>query len=791
MNSYFTNHMNIKIDLERESIFNGLILREHVNELTLHELINSDLLKQVPSKLLEKKYDNEHKLLKCYRQMIKDDYTYTLYFKTEVGRCVSKDGLSLLGLRKAIRQTITNNLMVGIDIENCHPVLMVQMLKKYGFKCDYLNDYVSNRNKWFTMVKDHWKIEDIMNEKDARDCAKTLFIRIMYGGGYKKWIEEFKLPTLEGKIPNKLQGFINEFNEIKNLFMLLNPELTEKIRTKKTNNNDSYMNIAGSVTSSIMQEVEGIVLEFMYSYLVKRCNTDVISLCCDGLMICKEKYNDQLLKELEVYVFLQTGFIICVTEKKFDLIYNDLDDHVINKDVFTPNQDYRAIDEIINRLNILYDDFKESSYYHDDSMTVIKKKKNDVIIKCSSIKCVLCKVSHISGEATLKINKCGNFEFCCHGNKKIFQKSDKGLKHIRNIQTEIIDYNIKEFFELNTTDINVIYEESRFIGCDDDNNVILRKEYNESKFLILNSHMEFNSFGSITNYLDVKDGKYDIDRLCIQVESLHKINNTKYDCVIIDEIETVLNQFSSSTMKHVRDCWHVMISCIDYCNWCVLADAFVLNRTLDFVRGVNNNDGSILMIHNTKPYLQGRKAIQISQDLYNEHLISNLKSNKRIVNLERSRDDLLNLERLIRTECSDKIIKVYDKDSDKNDFKNVNDVWSKCDFVGYTPVIQTGISYMDKPFDLCYANLKSSNLARDAMQMIMRCRKLDDDIVYFSMNKRQIYNTSNMFMFDDFKSFQDDRFNKTFLLIDTLKKDKIKNNSLIEMLEQSLKTTDE
>ena len=98
---------------------------------------------------------------------------------------------------------------------------------------------------------------------------------------------------------------------------------------------------------------------------------------------------------------------------------------------------------------------------------------------------------------------------------------------------------------------------------------------------------------------------------------------------------------------------------------------------------------------------------------------------------------------------------------------------------------------MNEPFDLCYANLKSSNLARDAMQMMMRCRVLNDETVYFSMSKRQIYNTSNIPMFETFELSQDDRYKRTFMLIKDLKKNEDKNKDLIDMLMNTLETTDE
>lgn len=338
--------------------------------------------------------------------------------------------------------------------------------------------------------------------------------------------------------------------------------------------------------------------------------------------------------------------------------FKNIDEHVINHTICTPNQNFKAIDKIVNRVSILYDDFKISPYF-DESMTVVKQKQNSLVLKSSSKKCKLCFVKHESSQCVLKINDNGNFVFCCHGSKKVYKKSVKGLELTRIVQTEEIDSNIEEFFRLNLSDINVIRENSLLLGCTDGRNIPMKPDY-LNKFLILNAHMgkgkttfintmlhaksckrilfvsqrktftnficaEFKSFG-IVNYQDIKNGDYDVDNLCIQVESLHKIKKCVYDVVIIDEVETVLNQYSSSTMTSGSECWDVLLECIKNSPWCMLADAFILNRSLDFVRGIKSTGDKVTMIHNERPYLEGRICIQISQDDYNDNYIKDLQA---------------------------------------------------------------------------------------------------------------------------------------------------------------------
>jgi hypothetical protein len=821
MESFYSSHMDITV-VKQVSVFDGLVLRENVNEEVLHKLINSDLLLEVCHSISCKSYANEKEQLMLYKKLIKENHAYVLYSKKNFGRCVSDGGLSLLNIRRPIRHNLAQGLMVDLDIENCHPCLMLQMLEKHGFRSVYLRSYVDDRERWFTIIKQFWEIEKHVAKDEVRDCCKRLFLRITYGGGYKKWVFDHGLHDY-GRIPADLEGFMEEMREVSELFISLNPELEETIKNRKEADDDEYTNMNGKLSSTVMQEKENTVLEIIYSYLRRRDVGDVMSLCADGIMISKDKYNINLLKELEVEVFIKTGFVIKMTQKEMEQGFKNIDEHVTNHIAFAPNENYKAIDKIVNRVAIMYEDFKISDYF-DESMTVVKKKQNSITLKCSSKKCKLCFVKHEPSQCTLKMNDNGNFVFCCHGAKKVYKKSVKGVELMRTVQTEVIDSNIEEFFKLNLTGVNVVRESSLFLGCDEEGEIVMKREY-LNKFLFLNAHMgkgktsfintmlnfkacakilfvsqrktftnficsEFNSFG-IVNYQDIKNGNYNVDRLCIQVESLHKIDQCAYDVVIIDEVETVLNQYSSSTMDSVRECWKVLLECIKNSSWCVLADAFILNRSLDFVRGIKKDKDQITMLLNERPYLQGRKCIQISQDEFNGNLIADLSKGKRVVSISGSRDDLIVLEHDIKSKCPDKRLKAYDKDSDKSDLKNVNKIWSECDWVGYTPVVQTGVSYMDKPFDLCYANLKKSNLARDAMQMMMRCRKLNDETVYFSLSKRQIFNTSNITMFETFDMFKKDRYERTHMLIDGLRKDKIKNENLISMLQKTLETTDD
>lgn len=830
------NELSIKIKPVK-SIFNRLTLKEPVNIQTLNKLINSDLLVSSCHGPNAKIYESERELLIKYSELVKDGYAYIHYTKqmNKPGRCSAQRGLSYLGIRREIRHTLANDTMVDIDIDNCHPVLMVQMLKAYGYNCVHLKDYIANREQWFINTRLHCGIdrefiinrlkekqeksdEEVITEEQIKgglkDIVKTLFLRLMYHGKYESWARDNGLDV--NKKPSvQVMNFINELKEIGAIFVNQNPKIVDVITKRnkqkgKTDKEGNALNVVGGVCSVVMQDKENKVLEHIFDYLrlAGVIKNNVASLCADGIMISRDYYRPRVLTEITGYVFSMTGFMVNMSCKAMDQGYKDLDLHVIGKPYESLHDNTVIIDTVQNMGEDSYLKYVRSEFYN---ATFEITERKDKVIKMKSeayFKCSVCNCEHTEGgNRVLTESDCGNVFIKCHTVKRLVFKSIKGKELERQKHVAQMHKRIKDYLTLDTEDVTVIEEDSKFLSCDENDVFTWRPEYS-SKFLVLNTHMgkgktsfishffdklnkkssilfvsqrktftnficaDFKKY-DIINYQDITDGDYNKERLCIQIESLHKVTRD-YDIVVMDECETILNNFSSSTMSKVKDCWEKLVSCVKLSSHCILADAFILQRTLDFIKGLVGNQEKVVMVHNTRPYLENRKAIQISQDVFDDHLINSLNNNKRVVNISSSRTDLLAIHKRLLEDCKDKNIKIYDKDSNKDDLRDVNGIWSQCDFIGYTPVIQTGVSYMSNPFDICYAKLKSTNLVRDAMQMLMRCRVLEDNTMYYALNKRQIFNTQNFNMFDTFEEFMDNRVFKTAILIKDLQQD---NNS--------------
>lgn len=911
---------SIAVEL-KPSPFHNLLAYEPINIERLVKLINSNLLARISNEIYEQIYENEKNQLITYLQRWDGEKCVISYEKKEVGRCKARAGMCLLNIRRQIRHTIARDTMVDIDIDNCHPVLMIQMLDKIGFDAPCLKSYVSNRQQWFDIVNNAYGILE-KNGYDAiqrKELPKNLFIRLLYLGQIFKWISDMKLDK-NVPIPIEILRFQDELKRIGMKFMELNPALAEEFQKKKrqidasnnrkrdnlikkireeypsvvfTDSNESiditgmsddqimkayrddriklfkdalnktndvkfdYLNVPGSLTSTVMQQKENEILEVIYTYLVSIDVIDdrrIFALCADGLMISKDKYSTELLSDLERVIQEKTGFKVKLSMKEMNQGYTDeeLDSNQISNSYRFGEVNTELIQCIHDVCRTPMEKYMNSDYgsdFNPSNVVMLNDMVSYSMKAIGSYKCSICNVQHKSGSMrTVCSELSGNISVKCHSKSRLIWFDSCGDKLDKIGRKAKCSSVVEDLFAVNTFGLTLIHENSRYIGFDDSAcNYIDRLEYRK-KFLVLSAQMGkgkttflkyflqwrenyrreqvinafFNGdqalsdklsdrprlsylfisqrktftnfvcaeFPDLKSYLNIGSEGYDEhDRVCIQIESLHKTNR-RYDVVVIDEVETVLSQFSSSTMKKCQGSFAVFKEVIRNAESVVCADAFVMQRTVDFLSSFVEDKSDIVFIRNTKLFLEGRKAIQISQDKFNGHLCDSLSSGNRIVNVSSSRSDLIDLEALLREQCTEESIQTYDRYCKKSDLSRVNETWENLDYVGYTPVIQTGISYTGKSFDVCYANLKSSNLCRDAMQMLLRARHLNKNEIYFSLNKRLILNANDSRMFSNYNDFLGDSKDRILSLVCLLKENKKANKGLIDTLENMLVTTD-
>ena len=290
------------------------------------------------------------RLMKLQRK--KKHWVHYEFCIPDYGRVFVKHGqVSLGSLPREIRGTLAADNYIDIDINNCHPVLAVQLCDKYGIKCDALRDYVDHRDDYLTKCMQEFECD--------RDAAKTLFLRIMYGGSYDCWAKDHN-------ITKDCPEWIDQFNVcVEGIYNSLLSHFTEEIKYLNDHGKPEHeYNRVGATISWILQNKECEILNCMLNYIAnygKGIGNCI--LCYDGFMMLKNKFTPDLLANIEEYVYNQLNFKIKLSAKPFTTI--DLDNIVLDdsdnlyNDSPAPETKYYDQDVMIDSLNRDYEFGKE------------------------------------------------------------------------------------------------------------------------------------------------------------------------------------------------------------------------------------------------------------------------------------------------------------------------------------------------------------------------------------------------------------------------------------------------
>jgi hypothetical protein len=202
----------------------------------------------------------------------------------------------------------------------------------------------------------------------------------------------------------------------------------------------------------------------------------------------------------------------------------------------------------------------------------------------------------------------------------------------------------------------------------------------------------------------------------ISLESLHKLDkNIIYDCIILDEVESIITQFKSDKTftTNINDVNNKLMNYINKATRVFCADALMSNKTLNYIKYF---EGSKSIHINTVKKLIDKKAFQIKPDtqkkeIFNSPMLSFIKESiykdENIFIATSSKTKLKKYKNFLKAEGhTNKIISDYMSDYNslfyyddmdngiKNEsLKNINIVWSQKKIVATTPIITVGNSF--------------------------------------------------------------------------------------------------
>jgi len=292
----------------------------------------------------------------------------------------------------------------------------------------------------------------------------------------------------------------------------------------------------------------------------------------------------------------------------------------------------------------------------------------------------------------------------------------------------------------------------------------LIEEYNIKRVLFISyrrtlTYDVFNNFKRIgfTSYLDKK---YKNDKIICQVDSLthiptENINGLEviktFDLIIMDECESILYHYNSTTLKQKEYVYDLMYGMIKNSKKLLMMDGDFANRSYVYGREF----GEVKVIMNKKKKNQKHVKLVRYIDMFNKSLDDDLKQKMRIC--------LVTMSSTMATEYYEKYKDMYkcklycNTVDDKEIAKliNVNDEWSrdKCDLLIYSPIVEAGVNYDADSFDKAYCILcNKSTTPRALLQMLSRVRNYTNNEIMMYTNHLPIKQKANFYRFEEMQS---------------------------------------
>jgi hypothetical protein len=298
-------------------------------------------------------------------------------------------------------------------------------------------------------------------------------------------------------------------------------------------------------------------------------------------------------------------------------------------------------------------------------------------------------------------------------------------------------------------------------------------EYNINKVLFVSYRQTltnelygcFKDF-KVASYLD-KD--YTAKKIICQLDSLPKLLNgytfigghdiaiPSYDLVILDEIESLLYHFRSSTIENKEYVFDLLQAIIFNSKKVLALDGDLHNRAVNYI----NSFGKSIIVENTIKKNPMHFVFTDNRDDFEDIIDNDLKEGKNI--------SVVCMPSGIATHFNEKYKDTYKTvlhcsgsgDNTKEQLKNVSKFWKQFQLVLYSPSIESGVNMDVEHFDNIKGVLSTQSTSpRGFMQMCSRIRTLKNNTVLVYLNGMPPFEYANFYTFDEIKDYVADVYGK-------------------------------
>jgi phage/plasmid-associated DNA primase len=278
------------------------------------------------NRVLRKSYDNENQQMELYlKKYDKKEGAFKVKYNLPAhkwGRINPEKSLSLCVFHRPTRHAYCQGIYIDIDMKNAHPVIVKNICLLNNIPCSTITKYCEDRDAFLQRVCDYHNVD--------RASAKTLMLRLTYGGEYAKWLDS---EILKQQRPyNGLAEIVKYEAEMENIRNLVFENNTHIIADVEKADPSYFKNPKYKTPEDVLRKkkktcmshfcntIERHLQEACIKYLVDNKGFDLFKKvpCQDGFMILFDLWYDDILKELEQVVFNKIGFNVELVVKEFD-----------------------------------------------------------------------------------------------------------------------------------------------------------------------------------------------------------------------------------------------------------------------------------------------------------------------------------------------------------------------------------------------------------------------------------------------------------------------------------------
>jgi hypothetical protein len=431
---------------------------------------------------------------------------------------------------------------------------------------------------------------------------------------------------------------------------------------------------------------------------------------------------------------------------------------------------------IFNRISKGYCEICEREHENENSLYIIVyDNKFKIFCRRSELKYI--EISLKNKDVNLKLNK--YLILKKHLNKKINISYKYKCDNVF-LEKNIIKYNKNELDEYDFRDKKVVIIHSNVkTGKTKKLKEFLDKNEDIHYIVIISFRILFSielkeKFSNFTNYLDIKAKQYSLkktEKIIIQLDSLHKLKiDVQPDILILDEMESVLNQFASPYIKNIKLIWEIFECLLKISKKILCMDANITQRTINLLTNIYDID-DIIYHHNTYSTLKNDKYyILFNFNIFITLLDGLIKDGNKIVIPINSLKQAKVIYKYIITKYPEKQIKIYSSETDdyvkQFDLSDVNTHWCAYDIIMYTPCITAGISFEMDHFDYLFGYFTNQSCDIYSLyQMLYRVRNLKQNKIYILFD---ILSTNDNVVMDKADILEEIKYSFKYLYHDAL-----------------------